>query len=382
MLSATNNSGTGMVQSFENVMLEAGTYYLWIDLWPTPEFYEFDFFIEQITCPGPAADSVDVFFVGDVTTEVSFWSSLGISDILWDTLGFEFDNGILVQDAPEYYEFTGLTPETDYEFYLQDICDVNDSSEWIGPFFFSTTAACPLPANIDFAPESWGSSMSWDGGVATMWDIEYGMAPYTFTGVPTIEDLTEPWHYINMLDQMTEYEVYVRADCGADTSDWAGPFSFTTLMAPMPNPTECEVNIPTNDDCLDVTITVDNADGMSLGNDIKLGMMKLILEHDYDGDVDLYLESPNGVTVELSTDNGGSGTDYGIVDGSCEQWTGFTMTAGESIIDGSAPFLGEYLPEGDFADFNDGSDPNGEWVLHICDDYAGLDYGTFIHITS
>ena len=34
------------------------------------------------------------------------------------------------------------------------------------------------------------------------------------------------------------------------------------------------------------------------------------IDHPFDADLDLYLVSPAGTVVELSTDNGGSGDDY------------------------------------------------------------------------
>lgn len=41
------------------------------------------------------------------------------------------------------------------------------------------------------------------------------------------------------------------------------------------------------------------------------------------------------------------------------------------IYEGTAPFIGSYRPHvGDFADFNDESDPNGIWILEVCDNSA------------
>lgn len=96
--------------------------------------------------------------------------------------------------------------------------------------------------------------------------------------------------------------------------------------------------------------------------------VNLTIQHTYDADLDVYLESPAGTLVELFTDVGAEGD-------------GFTNTtlddqALRSIADGSAPFTGVYRPEGRLADFN-GEDRQGTWKLHVYDD-AASDTGRLI----
>ena len=85
------------------------------------------------------------------------------------------------------------------------------------------------------------------------------------------------------------------------------------------------------------------------------------LETDFDGDIRLFLRSPSGQTLELSTNNGGSGNDYTN--------TCFTATASTQIFDGSAPFTGDFLPEGNWNDLN-GSTINGTWQLLVSDGFG------------
>jgi gliding motility-associated-like protein len=91
------------------------------------------------------------------------------------------------------------------------------------------------------------------------------------------------------------------------------------------------------------------------------------ITHTWDSDLDIYLEAPDGTIVPLTSDNGGSGDNYTN--------TCFTMTAGTSIVGGTAPFNGTYLPEGDLGLVNNGQNANGTWSLCITDD-AGGDVGT------
>ena len=94
----------------------------------------------------------------------------------------------------------------------------------------------------------------------------------------------------------------------------------------------------------------------------------LNLTHPYNSDVELYLQAPNGVTLELSTDNGANGDNYTN--------TCFTSTAVLPITAGSPPFTGEFLPEGNWADLN-GTPVSGDWILLVSDDQNGF-AGTFI----
>ncbi len=89
----------------------------------------------------------------------------------------------------------------------------------------------------------------------------------------------------------------------------------------------------------------------------------LDLTHPYDSDVELYLEAPNGTVLTLSSDNGGGGDNYTN--------TCFTPTATLPITGGTAPFTGDFLPEGNFTDLN-GTPVAGSWILQVSDDQNGF----------
>ncbi len=144
----------------------------------------------------------------------------------------------------------------------------------------------------------------------------------------------------------------------------------------------CEWNAPILDNSCTASslypITVSGVSGTQLGVDVVLTEVRLIVEHTWDNDLDIYLRAPSGMEVELSTDNGGGADHYGDPsDPTCSNYTSFSRNACTPIALGTAPFIGDYLPEGDLAGFNDGSNPNGTWILQICDD-AASDIG-FVH---
>lgn len=88
----------------------------------------------------------------------------------------------------------------------------------------------------------------------------------------------------------------------------------------------------------------------------------LTIGHSWDEDLDVYLTSPGGTTVELFTDVGGSGDHF--IDTVLDQDAALPITAG------SAPFTGTFRPEGDLNSFN-GQRANGTWTLTVFDDAAG-----------
>lgn len=89
------------------------------------------------------------------------------------------------------------------------------------------------------------------------------------------------------------------------------------------------------------------------------------LTHTFDSDLDIFLVAPNGSRIELTSDNGSTGDNY--------IGTRFIPTASTSVINGLAPFTGDYLPEQSFSGFSGAA--NGVWGLYVYDD-ANNDTGT------
>jgi subtilisin-like proprotein convertase family protein len=94
------------------------------------------------------------------------------------------------------------------------------------------------------------------------------------------------------------------------------------------------------------------------------------IRHPFAADLDIYLAAPGG-TIELSTDNGGSGDDYtGTV--FVDTAPGVIGTAGYN----TAPFTGLYRPEQPLAGLY-GTAHQGTWSLRVADDAAN-DTGTLL----
>jgi gliding motility-associated-like protein len=97
--------------------------------------------------------------------------------------------------------------------------------------------SCTFPVNLDATNITLdGADLSWtENGTATIWNVEVVLSGDAPTGTPTATGVSNPYS-VTGLSANTEYDFYVQADCGGgDTSDFTGPFSFTTL---------CDVFVP------------------------------------------------------------------------------------------------------------------------------------------
>jgi subtilisin-like proprotein convertase family protein len=135
-------------------------------------------------------------------------------------------------------------------------------------------------------------------------------------------------------------------------------YSSGNIAVPIPDLTSAEVPITVPD--------------VGVVSDINV---KLRLNHTFDGDLDIFLIGPDGTTVELSTDNGGAGDNFGSGANDCSgNPTIFDDEAGTAITAGTVPFVGPHRPEQMLSGF-DGKRSQGTWKLRIEDD-AGGDIGT------
>ena len=87
------------------------------------------------------------------------------------------------------------------------------------------------------------------------------------------------------------------------------------------------------------------------------------ISHPVAEDLELYLIGPNGLSVALAVQRGGTTADAYID-------TTFDDTAAQSIATASAPFVGSYRPEQPLAGFY-GVNPNGVWQLLVFDRATG-----------
>jgi len=172
-----------------------------------------------------------------------------------------------------------------------------------------------------------------------------------------------------------------KPDLGPDLT--VCPSDETQLMGmvdvPLPDPLRFENNTPleisTHNTPFVSEIEVFGVLPIELGPEAILSICIDSLEHAWIDDLDIFLVTPGGQFMELTTDNGadganGLGPDYYL--GTC-----FTVDAttpinspGPFAPGSAAPFTGNWLPEGVWSDLWDGNNPtNGTWQLVITDDF-------------
>jgi subtilisin-like proprotein convertase family protein len=116
-------------------------------------------------------------------------------------------------------------------------------------------------------------------------------------------------------------------------------------------------------------ITVSGLTPSTIDTTFGLETICFNITHTWDGDLSIYLQSPDGTIVNLSIGNGGSGDDYTN--------TCLNEGAANSIVTASSPFTGTFRPQGFIGAINNGQPGNGTWYLNIQDNYAA-DAGTLI----
>jgi len=110
--------------------------------------------------------------------------------------------------------------------------------------------------------------------------------------------------------------------------------------------------------------------GVGVINDLTNGLSGVCINmtHPFVEELEIVLKAPDGTTIPLTIQNGGSGNNYTN--------TCFSATSANPIKFGSAPFTGTYEPEGYIGAVNNGQNANGTWRLCVQDRRTGANAGT------
>ena len=123
------------------------------------------------------------------------WTPSG-SETAWNIdygpSGYSIGTGTSVSSAN--YTVSGLTPQTDYDFYVQADCGSGTTSSWVGPFSFTTAcgaASAPYFENFDAGfPACWIQATTDDAD----WTLDANVTPSSSTG-PS-DDMTGGGNYM------------------------------------------------------------------------------------------------------------------------------------------------------------------------------------------
>lgn len=179
--------GNYLSEATFNTVANTTYYIVWDNRWSSFGF-EFNLTEAAAVCIEPSG------FVADDSTSTTFdfsWTDTNTGtptwEIEWGLAPLTQSTGTLVSNiASANYQFTGLTANTNYEFFIRTICGgSNGDSDWVGPIGFRSQRDCSVSATFPY------SQNFADGTILDCWGFEDA-------------DLTSPsWSYntdINDLD--------------------------------------------------------------------------------------------------------------------------------------------------------------------------------------
>ncbi len=126
------------------------------------------------------------------------------------------------------------------------------------------------------------------------------------------------------------------------------PFSFSSSSVFPPN----RFDYSTTTNILDHTTNDLPLLVSGISNAIIKVTVSLYVSHTYDSDLSFTLFGPNGTSVDLSSNNGDAGQNYGSSCGIEANRTTFDDAAAVSITSAAAPFAGTYRPEAPLSIFH------------------------------
>ncbi|MBO4873716.1 MAG: fibronectin type III domain-containing protein [Bacteroidales bacterium] len=149
------------------------------------------------------------------------WNAIGNENMWQIALNGNLDNIIDVYDNE--YTFTGLERDTRYSVVVRSLCDENRYSYWKAGSF-STLARCPSPANLTASiVDTTYAIITWSANVdVTSWLVYIN---YDFDNAIEVDN---PTYTLTNLTEGTEYEVWVRSNCGSEQGGFS-VVTFTTL---------------------------------------------------------------------------------------------------------------------------------------------------------
>ncbi len=169
------------------------------------------------TCPKPTALTAETVAA---TEAVLSWTA-GETETAWKVIygeaGFDpASAGTTVDVTENPFTLTGLSGETAYDVYVKADCG-GDLSEVSNVVSFTTLPTCPKPTALTVTNiTATGADLSWTaGGTETDWKVIYGAKDFDPAGTEgTVVDVTvNPTFTFTGLTAVTEYDVYVKADC-------------------------------------------------------------------------------------------------------------------------------------------------------------------------
>ncbi|MFK7750748.1 MAG: T9SS type A sorting domain-containing protein [Kordia sp.] len=160
--------GNYLSEATFNTVANTTYYIVWDNRWSSSGF-DFTLTEAAAVCIEPSG------FVAGASTSTTFdlsWTDTNTGtptwEIEWGADGFTQGTGTLVSNiATPNYVFMGLTPNTNYDFYIRTNCGgSNGDSNWVGPIGFRSQRDCSASATFPFSEDFS------DGTILDCWGFE------------------------------------------------------------------------------------------------------------------------------------------------------------------------------------------------------------------
>ncbi len=132
-----------------------------------------------------------------------------------------------IENASQTF-ITGLQEGALYAISVRALCGEENLSDW-STITFTMPTICPPVRNVTVTDiEQNSATVTWTGNNETNWIVEYGYKGFNLgEGIQVMVDGNSA--ILTGLDVFTEYDVYVKADCGLGyTSTWSPKKTFMT----------------------------------------------------------------------------------------------------------------------------------------------------------
>jgi hypothetical protein len=148
--------------------------------------------------------------------------------------GFSPGSGTVISSFQNSISIDGLIPDTSYDFYVQAICAVDNTSTLSAVSSF-TTNECNIPINLSVSEITEASAvLNWENNNDNLAvNIEYGLTGFT-PGDGTVISASQNSISIDELTSDTAYDFYVQASCTVNNEQSeVGTFTTNECQIPM-----------------------------------------------------------------------------------------------------------------------------------------------------
>ena len=219
-------------------------------------------------------------------------------------------------------------------------------------------SSCPPPNNLNATAAHDTASLTWtESGTASEWNLEWGAAGFLIGSGNMVSGLTNTTYDLTGLTPGTAYHFYVQSVCSGETSNYSGPFTFTTQALARINFTQQPIAVNGYDlavvdmdgDFLDdivgvssteVNIKKQNPDGSftdiiitTPNADYLPGWSMAAADIDANGKTDLLYAAGSGVTFMKASNDGLSFTEQSTTDYVFSQRSNFVDINNDGNLD-------------------------------------------------